>query len=104
MGWRGKRTVPTVTELSRLERVLEGDLALRPFLGPKTSAARRRDGTVVYFAEMTMSLAQELMARRLSPERAPVGKVLGAVLDVIRREGPDKYPTYAAIRNWLRFA
>jgi hypothetical protein len=71
MSWRRKRTVPSVTELVRVEQVLERDRALCQHLGPKASPARKRSGEVVYFAEATVAVAQEMMARGLNPERGP---------------------------------
>lgn len=77
MKWRRKRTVPSVTELARVERILEREPALRPYLlGPKSSPARKRTGEIVYFAEPTVTVALEMMAKKLSPERAHVRQVL----------------------------
>jgi hypothetical protein len=84
MRWRRKRTTPTATELLRVEKVLARDLALRRYLGPKTSPVCKRNGHLVYFAAETALVAQELMARRLSPERAHVREVLRVGADVLR--------------------
>ena len=85
MAWRRKRTDPSVTELARIERVLESDEAARRLLGPKTVPVRKRDGTVFLFAAETVNIARELMARKLNPERTRVGIVLavaGMVLGI----------------------
>ena len=84
MRWRRKRSTPTATELLRVEKVLARDLALRRYLGPKTTPVRKRNGDVVYFAAETVAVAQELMARKLSPERAHVRIVLRVGADVLR--------------------
>ncbi len=83
MRWRKKRTAPTVTELARVEKVLEADPAIRRMLGPKTSTIRKRSGEAVYFAAETVDVAQELMARKLNPERARVLEVLRVALEVV---------------------
>jgi hypothetical protein len=84
MRWRRKRTTPTATELLRVEKVLARDLALRRYLGPKTTPVRKRNGDLVYFAPETMLVVQELTARKLSPERAHVRMVLRVGADVLR--------------------
>lgn len=83
MRWRRKRSEPTVTELSRVEKILERDPAVRRRLGPKTTLACKRSGEPVYFAAETIAVAQALMARKLSPERAHVRKVLGVAVKVL---------------------
>jgi hypothetical protein len=72
-----------VTELARVERVLESDPATRARLGPKTCPTRKRNGDLVYFTDATLTVAQGLMARRLSPERAHVREVLRVAVDVL---------------------
>ncbi len=84
MRWSRKRTTPTATELLRVEQVLARDLALRRYLGSKTSPVRKRNGDLVYFAPETVAVAQELMARKLSPERAHVRDVLRVGAEVLR--------------------
>jgi len=85
MASRRRRSLPTVTELFRIEAVLEGDPALRRQLGPKSCAARKRNGEFIYFAEATTRVAQELMARKLNPERAHVRTVLMVAADLLLR-------------------
>ncbi len=80
---RRPRTNPTVTELSRVEQVLERDPGLRARLGPKTSLARKRTGEVSYFAAETVAVAEGLMDRGLSPERARVRVVLAVAVKVL---------------------
>jgi hypothetical protein len=63
--------------------VLEADAAIRQRLGPKTSPARKRSGEVVHFAAETLAVAQELMLRRYSPERAHVRVVLAVAAEVL---------------------
>jgi len=89
MNRRRKRTVPTVTELARIESVLEADHAIRQHLEPKTSPVRRRDGQMVHFAAETLAVASSLMTRRLNPERAKVRKVLAVAADVLRIVGTE---------------
>ena len=83
MNRRRPRTNPTVTELNRVEQVLERDPGLRARLGPKTSPARNRQGEVVYFAAETVAVAQGLMDQGLSPERAHVRVVLAVAARVL---------------------
>jgi hypothetical protein len=85
MAWRRKRTAPSVTELRRVEGILEADPALRRRLGVKDSPARKRNGDLVYFSESTVAVAKELMARKVSPERAHVRTVLKVAVDVVVR-------------------
>jgi hypothetical protein len=95
MPWRRKRTCPTVTELARIEFVLESDPAIRARLGPKASPARRRDGQVVHFAAETLAVAKALMTHRLNPERARVRIVLAVaakVLGIVGTEDSDEEP------------
>jgi hypothetical protein len=90
MRWRRKRIAPTVTELSRVERVLEAEPAVRRRLGPKTTLVRKRSGEPLYFAAETVAVAAELMARKLSPERAHVGmvvKVASETLGILPKSG-----------------
>jgi hypothetical protein len=72
-----------VTELNRVQQVLERDLALQAHLGPDSCLARKRNGQTVYFAGATMRVAQELMARGLNPERACVRLVLKTAASVL---------------------
>jgi len=83
MSWRRKGTTPSVTELTRIEKVLEGDPAIRRWLGPKTSPATKRSGELLYFAPETVAVAEALVVQHLSPERAPVGKVLLVAVEVL---------------------
>jgi hypothetical protein len=87
MRWRRKRKIPSVTELHRIEAVLQRDLALRRHLGPRTTPARKRNGETVYFAELTWATAQEVMASGANPERAHVRTVLLAAAAVLRKRG-----------------
>lgn len=82
MSWRRKRTTPTVTELARVQLVLERDPALSRFLRTKSVAIRKRGGEPVQFAAFTVAVAQEMMAMRLNPERAHVRKVLRVAADL----------------------
>ena len=81
MGWKRKRTEPTVTDLRRIERILETDPALCRRLEPKTTLVSKRTGEPVYFAPETVTVAQARMARGLSPERAHVRVVLRLAID-----------------------
>jgi hypothetical protein len=94
MSRRRTRSTPTVTELARIERVLEADPALRARLGTKTSPERKRNGEVVHFAPEVVAVAVELIARPLNPERLPVRKVLSVAAEVlgIGTENPDAEP------------
>src|ERR1035437_9710540 len=83
MRWRKKRTTPTVTEVSRVEKVLEADRGVSHRLWPNTTPVSKRSGEVVYFSAETIAVGQALMARKLSPERAPVRLVLRAAVDVL---------------------
>ena len=85
MAWRRKRTAATVTELLRVESILEADPALRRCLGPKNVPARKRNGDLVSFSLPTVAVAKELMARNLNPERAHVRTVLRVAADVVFR-------------------
>ena len=84
MRWRRKRTTPTVTELLRVQKVLEADRALSRLLGPKSALVAKRTGEPVYFAPETITVAQALRARDLNPERTSVGTVLGVAHEVLR--------------------
>jgi hypothetical protein len=83
MHWRRKRTAPTVTELSRVEKVLEADPAVRRRLGPKTALVRKRSGEPVHFAAEVVAVAQAVMNQKGNPERAHVRTVLRVAADVL---------------------
>lgn len=72
-----------MTELTRVEKVLERDLAVCRHLGPKTCPVCKRSGKPVYFAAQTVAVAKALMATNLSPERAPVLKVVAVAAEVL---------------------
>ena len=72
-----------MTELSRVEKVLERDLAVRRYLGPKASRVRKRSGEPVYFAAEAVAVARALMAANLNPERAAVVTVLAVAAEVL---------------------
>ena len=87
MRWRRKRTLPTVTELSRVQRALEREPALRRLLKTKTSPVRTRSGDMAFFSPETVAVAEAMMALKLNPERAALGQVLvvaGRVLGISR--------------------
>jgi hypothetical protein len=93
MRWRRKRTAPSVTELSRVEQVLERDAGLRRLLGPKTCPVRKRSGEPVYFTAETVAVTRALMARNLSAERSPVLKVVSVAAEVLEIGGePSSAP------------
>ena len=83
MRWRRKRIAPSVTELNRIEKVLEADPAARSRLGPRTTLVRRRSDESVYFAAEVVAVVQALMDRKLSPERAHVRTVLRVAAEVL---------------------
>ena len=72
-----------MTELLRVQAVLEQDAALRLKVAARTSPARRRDGQVVYFSPASIAVAQELMTRGLNPERAHITEVVATAVDVL---------------------
>ena len=80
MGWKRKRTEPTVTEQRRIEHVLETDPALCRRLEPKTTLVSKRTGEPVFFAPEVVRVARAMMARGLSPERAHVRVVLNVAI------------------------
>jgi hypothetical protein len=73
-----------MTELARVERVLERDPAARLHLGPKTTPVRKRNGQVYHFSEFTVAVAKQLMAAGVSPERAHVKMILMTVWAMLR--------------------
>jgi len=83
MNGRRHRTTPSVTELIRVQNVLESDPAIRRRLRPKTAKIRKRSGEMVCFAPETVAVAQALMSQRVNPERARVATVLGVAFDVL---------------------
>lgn len=83
MRWRRKRTGPTFSELLRIEKILEGDPAVRRRLGRKTTLVRKRTGERTWFAAEVLAVAQAMMTQRLGPERAHVRKVLGVAVKVL---------------------
>jgi hypothetical protein len=78
-----RRSDPTVTQLQRVEKVLEADPALSARLAPKTREARKRNGEMARFAPEAVAVAQALIARRLDPERAHVRVVLAVAVEVL---------------------
>ncbi|MHC1770104.1 MAG: hypothetical protein AB9869_38450 [Verrucomicrobiia bacterium] len=83
MRWRRRRTTPSVTELIRVEKILEHDPAVRRRLGRKTTLVRKRTGEKVWFASEVVAIAEAMMARKLSPERASVRQVLSVAVRVL---------------------
>jgi len=94
MRWRRKRTGPTVTELIRVEKILEADPAVRRRLGRKTTLVRKRTGERTWFAPEVVAIAEAMMARKLNPERASVRQVLSVAVRVLR--GDTKKDSCAA--------
>lgn len=90
MRWRRKRTKPTVTELNRVQQVLERDPALRLLLGPRAMPVPMRTGEVADFSAEAVAVAQAMMALKLNPERAALRHVLAVaaqVLGIVRSPG-----------------
>jgi hypothetical protein len=83
MRWRRKQTGPTVTELIRVEKILEADPAVRRRLGRKTTLVRKRTGERTWFAPEVLAVAQAMMSGRLGPERAHVRQVLSVAVRVL---------------------
>ncbi len=91
MPWRRKRTEPSVTELTRIQQLLERDAAASRRLGPKSVAIRKRTGETVYFAAETIMVAKALMNERLNPERThvvDVWRIAAQVLGIYRTPSP----------------
>ena len=76
--------MPSVTELLRVERILEGLPTFRARLGSKTAGIRKRNGETVCFAPETVAVVEALMAKNLNPERVYRIKVLAVAFDVLR--------------------
>jgi hypothetical protein len=88
MRWRRKRTSPSATELSRVEKVLEVDPTVRHRLEPMGTLVRKRSGEPLYFSAETVAVVQAVMDRRFSPERAHVRTILrvaGEVLGMVNK-------------------
>lgn len=96
MRWRRTRTTPSVTELIRVEKILEHDPAVRRRLGRKTTLVCKRTGERTWFAAEVVAIAQAMMARKLSPERAPVCQILSVAVRVL---GSDTKNASSATRS-----
>jgi hypothetical protein len=84
MSCRRRRPKPSVTELHRVEQVLESDPALRLRLGPKTTMARKQHGEPVHFSPEAVAVTEALRAQGLNPERVGVKVVLAVGAEIIR--------------------
>jgi hypothetical protein len=84
MRWRKTRTTPSVTELIRVEKILERDRAICRRLGRRTTLVRKRTGEKVWFASEVVAIAEAMMTRKLNPERASVRQVLSVAVRVLR--------------------
>lgn len=84
---RPKRKSPSVTELIRVEKVLEKEPGIRQHLGERSLRFSKRTGEVVHFSSGVVRVTEAMRTKGLNPERAHVGVVLRTAVEVfaIRR-------------------
>ena len=81
MGNRPPRTTPSATELTRVQKILEAQPAFQTHLGAE-KPVEKRTGEVVPIRLGTFAVAEEMMSRRLDPERARVRVVVRVAAEV----------------------
>ena len=75
MGRTRPRTRPTATELARIEKILKAQSAFGTHLGPQVPITKRT-GEVAHVHAGAVAVADVMIARKLSPERARARIVL----------------------------